>query len=158
MNGETETAARAWQGIRSLVLDAHDRRKEVCEALGMSFIRAKALRHLLAGPLTLRDLAERLATDAPYTSVVVADLERRGMVERATHPGDRRAKIVTITPAGAEAAALAERILGEPPAPLLSLEPDDLAALDRIVAAIHRAGEGGPGGPSSHVTAGSRQG
>lgn len=157
MNGGAETAARAWQGIRSLVLDAHDRRKEVCEALGMSFVRAKALRRLLVGPLTLRDLAEHLATDAPYTSVVVADLERRGMVERATHPDDRRAKIVTITPAGAEAAALAERILGEPPAPLLSLDPDDLAALDRIVAAIHQAGEGGSGGPASRVTGGSRQ-
>ncbi|GAA1296057.1 putative transcription regulator protein, MarR [Planotetraspora silvatica] len=157
MNGHEETAARAWQGIRSLVLDAHDRRKEVCESLGMSFIRAKALRRLLTGPLTLRDLAEQLATDAPYTSVVVADLERRGMVERTTHPGDRRAKIVTITPAGAEAAALAERILGEPPAPLLSLEPGDLAALDRIVAVIQRAGEDEPGGSASRIPAGSRQ-
>ncbi|GAA4559161.1 MarR family winged helix-turn-helix transcriptional regulator [Planotetraspora kaengkrachanensis] len=154
MSGDRQTAARVWQGIRALVLDAHDRRKEVCEALGMSFVRAKALRRLVRGPLTLRDLAEHLATDAPYTSVVVADLERRGMVERATHPGDRRAKIVTITPAGAEAAALAERILGEPPDPLLSLDAGDLAALDRIVAAIHREGEAGAQDRPAGVTAG----
>ncbi|GAA4594304.1 MarR family transcriptional regulator [Planotetraspora phitsanulokensis] len=158
MSGDVETAARVWQGIRALVLDAHDRRKEVCEALGMSFVRAKALRRLLRGPLTLRDLAEHLATDAPYTSVVVADLERRGLVERATHPEDRRAKIVTVTRAGAKAAALAERILGEPPAPLLSLDPGDLAALDRIVAAIHRESEAGPDGPPARVTAGAGHG
>ena len=35
-----ELAARAWQGMRALVLDRYDRRKMVCDALGMSFIRA----------------------------------------------------------------------------------------------------------------------
>jgi DNA-binding MarR family transcriptional regulator len=132
-----EVAVRVWQGIRSLVLDAYDRRKEVSDTLGMSHIRAKALRSLAAGPLALGRLADQLMTDAPYTSVIVADLERRGMVERKAHPADRRSKLVVITPAGAEAAELAERILNEPPASLLALDPADLAALDRIVLALH---------------------
>ncbi|GII56708.1 putative transcription regulator protein, MarR [Planotetraspora thailandica] len=136
MSDDLETAARVWQGLRTLVLDIHDRRKDVCDALGMSFIRIKALRMLTAGPLTLRDLAERLATDAPYTSVVVADLERRGMVERIANPGDRRSKLVVITDSGAEAAEAAERILGEPPASVVALGLADQAALDRIVTTL----------------------
>ncbi len=130
---DVEAAARVWRGMRGLVLDRNDRRKEVCEALGMSFIRIKALRRLASGPLTLRRLAERLMTDPPYTTIVVADLERRGLVTRTAHPGDRRAKLVTVTPEGARAAELAERILDEPPPFLAALDPADLAALDRVV-------------------------
>ncbi|MCW2915449.1 MAG: hypothetical protein JWN52_3517 [Actinomycetia bacterium] len=130
------TATRVWNGMRTLVLDLHDRRNEVCEALGMSFIRAKALRRLALGPRTMRELAAELATDAPYTTLVVDDLEKRGLVERTVHPGDRRAKIVTATPAGLAAAELAERILSEPPAPLLGLASTDLDTLDRIVTAL----------------------
>jgi DNA-binding MarR family transcriptional regulator len=130
------TAARAWQGMRALVLDLHDRRREVCEALGMSFIRANALRALAAAPMTMRQLAERLSTDAPYTTLVVDDLERRGLVRRRPHPTDRRSRIVTPTPAGLAAAGVAERILGDPPPQLLALDAQDLAALDRIVAKL----------------------
>jgi hypothetical protein len=109
-----DEAARVWQGLRALVHERYDRRKEVADALGMSFIRAKALRHLATdGPMSMRRLAAALATDAPYTTLVIDDLVSR-----------------------AKAAADAEEILGEPPAPLLSLNPEDLATLDRIVAAL----------------------
>lgn len=133
VEADVAAAARVWRGMRGLVLDRNDRRREVCEALGMSFIRIKALRQVAAGPLTLRRLAERLMTDPPYTTIVVADLERRGLVTRTAHPGDRRAKLVTVTPEGARAAELAERVLDEPPAFLAALDPADLAALDRVV-------------------------
>jgi DNA-binding MarR family transcriptional regulator len=131
-----DTATRVWIGMRTLVLDLHDKRNEVCEALGMSFIRAKALRRLAKGPRTMRELAAELATDAPYTTLVVHDLEKRGLAERTVHPGDRRAKIVTATPEGLAAAAVADRILGEPPEPLLGLTGTDLETLDRIVTAL----------------------
>ncbi|MFC4586263.1 MarR family winged helix-turn-helix transcriptional regulator [Sphaerisporangium corydalis] len=122
--------------MRALVLDRYDRRKEVCDALDMSFIRVKALRYLVAAPLTMRQLAAKLATDAPYTTIVVDDLVRRGMVVRDVHPGDRRQKVVTVTPEGARAAGRAEEILGEPPPPLRDLDPTDLATLDRIIATL----------------------
>ncbi|WP_377271797.1 MarR family winged helix-turn-helix transcriptional regulator [Peterkaempfera sp. SMS 1(5)a] len=133
-------ATRAWHNIRALVLEEHDRRREVVDALGMSFIRIKALRRLAGRPATLRALAADLATDAPYTTVVVDDLARRGLVERSPHPDDRRAKIVTVTEAGRAAAAEADRILGEPPAPLLALDPADVAELDRILALLRSGG------------------
>ncbi len=102
----------------------------------MSFVRAKALRRLTGGALTLRQLAAVLGTDAPYATVVVADLEGRGLVERTPHPADRRAKLVRLTPAGRAAAEVAARILDEPPPPLRDLDAADLAVLDRVVAAL----------------------
>jgi DNA-binding MarR family transcriptional regulator len=133
-----EVAARAWQAMRALVLEQHDRRREVCEALDMSFIRANALRSLVAGPMTMRQLAERLATDPPYTTLVVDDLQRRDLVRRSPHPSDRRLRIVTLTPAGTDAAEVVERILGRPPAPVLDLDGQDLATLDRLLAKLLR--------------------
>lgn len=136
---DEEMAARAWQAMRALVTDRYDRRKKVCDALGMSFIRAKALRRIAGGPMTMRELAAGLGTDPPYTTVVVDDLERRGLVTRSVRAGDRRSKIVTITPAGAGQAKLAERILGDPPRPVRALPAEDLAALDRILAGLLHA-------------------
>jgi DNA-binding MarR family transcriptional regulator len=132
----TELATRTWTRLRTLVLDRHDRRKEVSVALEMGFIRAKALSRIATGPCKLRDLAIRLGTDAPYTTLIVDDLEKRGLVIRTPHPDDRRSKLVTATEAGLAASAIAQSILGEPPAPVLDLPTEDLIALDRIVATL----------------------
>ncbi|HEX3782524.1 MAG TPA: MarR family transcriptional regulator [Pseudonocardiaceae bacterium] len=131
-----QLAGRSWSGLRTLVLDLHDRRKEVSVALEMGFIRAKALMKVAAAPSKLRDLAVRLGTDAPYTTLIVDDLEKRGLVIRTPHPDDRRSKLVTATEAGLAAAALANGILGEPPAALLGLDTEDLVVFDRIVTTL----------------------
>lgn len=129
-------AQRAWLAMQTLVNDAYDRRREVADALGMSFVRVKALRRLADQPMTIQELANALVSDAPYTTVVVSDLERRGLVERSVDPDDRRRRVVTVTQAGARQAALAQRILGEPPAALRALPPDQLASLERIVTTL----------------------
>lgn len=126
------SAEQAWKAMRALVLDT-DRRAAVSQALDLSFIRARALIRLSAGPLTMRELASQLTTDPPYTSVVVDDLERRELVRRSTSPDDRRVKIVTLTESGARAAAIADDILSEPPPALAALDADDLATLTRIL-------------------------
>ncbi|MET8157528.1 MarR family transcriptional regulator [Sphaerisporangium sp. NPDC005289] len=138
MSHDPQMAARAWHGMRTLILDRYDRRKEVTAALDMSFIRVKALRHLAGSPMTMRQLATELSIDAPYTTLVVDDLVRRGLVVRDVHPDDRRQKIVTVTPEGEKAAARAEGILDEPPPAILALDPADLATLDRIIATLTR--------------------
>ena len=135
-----ELAARAWQAMRALVLDRYDRRKKVCDALGMSFIRAKALPRIVDAPMTMRELAAALGTDPPYTTVVVDDLERRGLVTRTVRAGDRRSKIVSITPDGAAQAQLAERILNDPPQLVRELPATDLEALGRILGILLDAG------------------
>jgi DNA-binding MarR family transcriptional regulator len=130
---QEDPARRAWRAMRTLVLERNDRRGEVASRLGMSFIRVKAITHLADAPMTMRDLAALLQVDAPYTTVVVDDLESRGLVERRPDPADRRRKIVAITPAGRELAASADQVLDEPPAVLTELPAADVAHLDRIM-------------------------
>ncbi|WP_431950070.1 MarR family winged helix-turn-helix transcriptional regulator [Actinacidiphila sp. bgisy167] len=136
------TATRVWRNLRTLVLERNERRREVAEALGMSFFRVKALRRIAASPVTPGDLAADLLTDRPYATLVVDDLARRGLVERTPHPRDRRRKLVSVTPAGAAAAQEAERILGTPPPGLVGLDPAELAQLDRVVAKLLGPGPG----------------
>ena len=131
-----ETATRVFEVMRNLVLEQDDRRTEVAETLGMSFVRSKALRRLAAGPLRMSELTAKLLTDKPYTTLIVDDLERRGLVRRSVHPDDRRCKIVTVTEAGLAAAELAESILARPPQSMLALEPEELAVLDRVMAKL----------------------
>lgn len=132
----SDDAAVAWQAMRALVLDHHDRRAAASEALGLSFIRIKALRHVADAPVLVSDLAASLAIDRPYATLVVDDLENRGLVERRVDPADRRCKIVTATPAGRRAARTADRILGEPPAALRKLPSRDQATLRRILVGL----------------------
>ena len=129
-------ATRAWAAMHTLVTEANDRRRVVADALDMSFVRVKALRYLASAPMTIRELADRLQVDAPYTTVVVDDLERRGLVQRSVDSRDRRRRIVTVTPEGTRQAAEADRILYEPPEALRNLPAADIAALERIVTAL----------------------
>jgi DNA-binding MarR family transcriptional regulator len=57
--------------------------------------------HLVAGPRTIGSLAERLEITQQAVSKSVADLERRGYVERRPDPDDARARRVALTPRGA---------------------------------------------------------
>lgn len=119
--------------MTTLVTELNDRKSEVAAELGMSFVRIKALRRLARTPMSMRELAEQLTTDAPYTTVVVDDLEERGLVDRRPDPDDRRRKIVAATAQGVRAAQRAERILRRPPAALTALSPADLIELERIL-------------------------
>src|SRR4051812_43126399 len=108
--GDTDLARRAWRAMSDMVLD-HDRKVAVSEALDLSWTRTLVLRRLAAEPLTLRGLAERLSADPPYVTLMVDDLEERGLVQRTPHPEDRRAKLVQLTAAGRSAAGRANAIL-----------------------------------------------
>ena len=55
-------------------------------------------------PVTQQHLAEHAGIDAMMTSQVLRVLERNGLVERHSHPVDGRAKILSVTAAGAELA------------------------------------------------------
>ncbi|HEY7008028.1 MAG TPA: MarR family transcriptional regulator [Jatrophihabitantaceae bacterium] len=125
-----------WRLLRTLVLDRGDGRREVCETLELSFVRVKALRAIAAGPMAMRELVTALGTDPPYATVVVDDLEARGLVVRAPNPDDRRAKTVTVTGAGRRAARRADSILGRPPESLRRLDDSELAELHRLLTVL----------------------
>jgi DNA-binding MarR family transcriptional regulator len=100
--------------------------------------------------MTLRGIAEANGVDAPYATVIVDKLESRGLMRRTAHPDDNRRKLVVLTDAGRDAAALAGRILAEPPAALASLPAGDLARLGEILTQLSPpdAGRPGPPGPA----------
>jgi DNA-binding MarR family transcriptional regulator len=57
-----------------------------------------ALHHiLLTGPQSVGELAGRLHVALPTASLLVSELDRAGLVERAEDPADRRRTIVRIT-------------------------------------------------------------
>ncbi|MFD0329624.1 MarR family winged helix-turn-helix transcriptional regulator [Streptacidiphilus monticola] len=99
--------------MQALILD-NDRRRSVAEATGISFARSRALRRLVQRPLRMSELAAKLATDKPYTTLIVDDLVRRGLVERTTDPDDRRCKLVSLTETGRAMALRAQEILAQP--------------------------------------------
>jgi DNA-binding MarR family transcriptional regulator len=144
MTGEADPATSAWQSMRTLVLDLHDRRAAVSDEIGMTYLRAKALRQLVRGPLPMRELGAALMTDAPYTTVMVDDLERRGLVERRANPADRRSKLVRITAAGRAVARKADQIQSAPPAALATLSAAELATLERILRRLVEVSEAAP--------------
>ena len=133
MSDVDDRATSAWRSMRGLVLDLHDRRMAVSEAIGMSYLRAKALRLLTSGPMPMRDLGAALVTDPPYITVIVDDLEEKGLVVRQVNPSDRRSKLVRITAAGRKVARRADEIQSAPPAALSALSAAELATLDAIL-------------------------
>jgi DNA-binding MarR family transcriptional regulator len=91
-------------------------------SLGLTKARAHLV-HLLGagGPSTQRDLAEALGVTPRNVTGLVDALVAGGLVERAPHPTDRRATLVTLTAEGSALAAgmregqatYAEQLLGD---------------------------------------------
>ena len=134
----TEDSAReVWLLMSDLVLD-NERRRDVAEALGISFGRARTVRRLARKPMSMGELAAALGIDPPNATVVVDDLEALGLVRRTPHPTDRRAKVVEATRKGKDMARRANAILSTPPSALSELSADDLETLRRILASVRK--------------------
>lgn len=74
---------------------------EVDRSLGVPPGRLSALSVLVfGGPRTVGALAEVEQVTSPTMTQIVAGLERTGLAERAPHPGDRRATLVSATDEG----------------------------------------------------------
>ena len=131
----SDVAREVWLAMSDLVLE-QTRRREVSEALGMSFGRSRALRRLARRPMSMRELADALGIEAPNATVVVDDLEAQGLVRRRSHPTDRRAKVVEATRKGKTLARRADEILSRPPPALVALSTEDLGELRRILAGL----------------------
>jgi DNA-binding MarR family transcriptional regulator len=83
-------------------------------------------------PLPMGQLAESLACHASNVTGLVDRLESRGLVRRRPAAGDRRIRVLVLTPTGAQLrAALVDRMMA-PPA-LRRLSPGEQRALVRIL-------------------------
>jgi DNA-binding MarR family transcriptional regulator len=136
-DGPADDAASAisrdvWALLCDLVFD-NVRRREVSDAVGLSFGRVRAIRRLARQPMSMRELAAALDIDPPNATTTVDELEALGLVRRQPHPTDRRAKMVEATPKGMDMARRADEILSTPPPVLSSFSTDDLQTLKRIL-------------------------
>lgn len=61
------------------------------------------IQHVVAGPLSITALAERMGVTQQAASKAVADLERRGLLARRPSPDDARAKLLHLTDHGTAA-------------------------------------------------------
>ncbi|MFJ6851909.1 MarR family winged helix-turn-helix transcriptional regulator [Streptomyces sp. NPDC091271] len=99
--------------------------------LGLTAAQATALREM-TGPMTMRELAERMSCEPSNATFVADKLEKQGLVERRAHPTDRRAKHLVLTPEGG---ALRERLLESlvEDSPLAGLSAEQQRALQGLL-------------------------
>jgi DNA-binding MarR family transcriptional regulator len=101
--------------------------------------------HALEQERTQAELAALADLDKTTMVVTADELERAGYARRVAAPTDRRARIIAVTPAGAEAAREGQRIVDRVHAEVLA----ELSARDRaiFVDALSRLTEGSLGRP-----------
>ena len=129
--GPQESAAdEAWAVLRTLL--GHQRRRFLIAAseLDLHPAQAGALLHMTPDvPLPMHEIAAMLACDNSNVTGIIDRLEARGLVARQPYDQDRRVKHVVLTRLGIE---LREQLLsqvGQPPAGLERLSPDEQAQL-----------------------------
>src|SRR5919201_3043342 len=93
--------------VDGLAKQIADHVRERAVTLGLTSAQATALREM-TGPMTMRELAERMSCEPSNATFVVDTLEKQGLIERHPHPTDRRASQLVLTPEGI---ALRERLL-----------------------------------------------
>ena len=78
--------------------------------IGMTPRAYCVLNHAMSAEYTQIELAKLSDLDKTTMLNTLDELERKGYAERRPSPADRRARIVTVTPAGAEAVTAGHRI------------------------------------------------
>ena len=144
MMGPTHRGSEAdsvWQMMVGLVWETRGARSEwrrkVTDVTGLPFSRVRILWRLVDAPMTLKQLADDTGNDAPATTVAVNDLEDRDLVERYPHPENRRAKLVSLRPAGRRMVELIQRtVRDDAPPGVQQLSKTDLAHLRRILGRV----------------------
>lgn len=124
--------------VNGLAQQIADHVRERAVTLGLTAAQATALREM-TGPMTMRELAERMSCEPSNATFVVDKLEKQGLVERHAHPTDRRAKHLVLN---AEGTALRGRLLEllAQDSPLAGLTPQQQHVLhDLLEQAIIRS-------------------
>lgn len=143
MKRRPDVASQAWRHLFDFLIATGVHRSSVLARLGLTPNDAKALNSLDAdNGQPMSTLAARWGTDASTATWTVDRLERRGLAERRPDPGDRRVKLVALTPAGVETQQELANAFYQPPPELLEFDDADLATLLAIFE--RRASRKGP--------------
>ncbi|MEV4132125.1 MarR family transcriptional regulator [Dactylosporangium sp. NPDC049742] len=117
-------------------VDAYDRAYETAATKhGLSVAQACVLGRL-ADPRGMRELADELGCDASNVTQIIARLEGRALVQRRTHPSDRRSRQIVRTPDGDALYADFEESFAFARAAIANLSPEEQ---DRLTALLRKA-------------------
>jgi MarR family transcriptional regulator for hemolysin len=117
----------------------HDELTEALTEVGISPRAHCVLAKAAEGGQTQSRLAERTALDKTTMVVTVDELERAGLAERRTSSTDRRARIIEVTPAGAQLVAKGQEIVARVYEDVLSAIPPE--ERDVLIDALERLAE-----------------
>ncbi|MBX5484667.1 MAG: MarR family transcriptional regulator [Myxococcaceae bacterium] len=132
-------AAEVWQRLFDFIIETRRHREQVLSRYELTPNDSRALFTLDATEgRTMRSLAELWGCDASNATWIVDRLEKRGLAERRAHPGDRRVKLVALTPAGVKTRAELMEEMYRPPPELLELERSELEALSNATRKLGR--------------------
>jgi MarR family transcriptional repressor of mepA len=108
------------------------------KARELTFEQGFTLGYLAQHPGAIqRDIAQLSRTSAASVSSLLQGLERRGLVERRTEPGDERSKRVYATETGAELVAGFDTAMAEADEAILApLDPTERDALHALLTKI----------------------
>jgi DNA-binding MarR family transcriptional regulator len=107
---------------------------------GMGFARGRVLWALQeSGPVVMRALSQRLGISPRTVTGLIDALEADGWVTRTPHPDDRRATIITLTPAAQTAiSTLRGSYEGLAHDLLAGIDPADLAACQSVLGTVQQ--------------------
>jgi DNA-binding MarR family transcriptional regulator len=141
--GRASAGQAAWEYLADLMFSdtVHEHMHESCEQFGLSPGHAKALLFFEPGPpVPMKILATNWRCDASYVTALVDALEERGLVTRRSHPADRRAKLVELTPLGEQTRRAFRDRLSVPPPSFGVLTPAEQRTLRDLLAKVLDAG------------------
>jgi DNA-binding MarR family transcriptional regulator len=79
----------------------------------VTFAQGRLAQRIAADGSRLTDLAEQAQVTKQTASLLIAALEREGLVERVPDPADGRARLVRIAERGARSVAVSSRVVAE---------------------------------------------
>jgi DNA-binding MarR family transcriptional regulator len=127
-------ACDAWQLLTQLLFAQRANLPPLAEELQLSPAQCHVLRLIEPGrPIPMGQLAETLACDASNVTGLVNRLESRGLVRRRPSAGDRRVKVLDLTPTGVRLRTLLLDRMTTPPATLRRLSVSEQRILVRIL-------------------------
>lgn len=126
--------------LRQLVLGWDRYRESIADELEVGTTEVVALGYLYhEGPLTPRDIGQRLGLTSGSVTALLDRLESSGFVSRSQNPEDRRSLLAAVTPAGRHAMQWfyeqVDAIVGE------ALESTPEVARETVIALAHNIGD-----------------
>ena len=117
--------------------------EQACQGTGISLPQYRLLVSISDQRQRPCELAARVGVSRPTLTALVDGLERHGLLRRAPVPKDRRGILLEPTPAGAEAAARAEKAVASRLLQLVDVKSAAVLgeAIRPFAAAIEREGE-----------------